>query len=90
MTKYDCSSADVNPIGSIAKGDLKRFLLYAAERFGFPSLAAVAHATPTAELVPASQDAATGAIVAQTVGPRREGPRSAGPCTAPAPFARAG
>ena len=29
LTKYDCSSADVNPIGGISKGDLKRFLLYA-------------------------------------------------------------
>jgi NAD+ synthase (glutamine-hydrolysing) len=26
MTKYDCSSADVNPIGSISKMDLKKFL----------------------------------------------------------------
>ena len=29
LTKYDCSSADVNPIGGISKGDLKRFLVYA-------------------------------------------------------------
>lgn len=28
LTKYDCSSADVNPIGGIAKNDLKRFLVY--------------------------------------------------------------
>jgi hypothetical protein len=28
LTKYDCSSADINPIGSIAKNDLKKFLLY--------------------------------------------------------------
>ena len=26
MTKYDCSAADINPIGGISKGDLKRFL----------------------------------------------------------------
>jgi NAD+ synthase (glutamine-hydrolysing) len=28
MTKYDCSSADVNPIGGISKGDLRSFLHY--------------------------------------------------------------
>jgi NAD+ synthase (glutamine-hydrolysing) len=27
LTKYDCSSADINPIGGISKTDLKRFLL---------------------------------------------------------------
>lgn len=26
LTKYDCSSADINPIGSISKNDLKRFV----------------------------------------------------------------
>jgi len=26
MTKYDCSSADINPIGGINKSDLKAFL----------------------------------------------------------------
>lgn len=28
LTKYDCSSADINPIGGIAKNDLKKFLRY--------------------------------------------------------------
>lgn len=32
MTKYDCSSADVNPIGSISKTDLKKFLVYAKDK----------------------------------------------------------
>lgn len=32
MTKYDCSSADVNPIGGISKTDLKSFLIYAKDR----------------------------------------------------------
>lgn len=32
MTKYDCSSADVNPIGGISKTDLKSFLLYAKDK----------------------------------------------------------
>ena len=31
MTKYDCSSADINPIGGISKGDLKRLLLWGAK-----------------------------------------------------------
>jgi NAD+ synthase (glutamine-hydrolysing) len=32
LTKYDCSSADVNPIGGISKTDLKLFLKYAKDR----------------------------------------------------------
>lgn len=52
MTKYDCSSADVNPIGGISKRDLRRFLRWAAVRLGYPSLAAVEAAPPTAELEP--------------------------------------
>lgn len=52
MTKYDCSSADINPIGGIAKGDLKKFLLYAAKQYEYPALADVVAAAPTAELEP--------------------------------------
>jgi len=52
MTKYDCSSADLNPIGSISKGDLKNFLLYASENYGYSVLAGIAAAPPTAELRP--------------------------------------
>lgn len=33
FTKYDCSSADINPIGGVSKMDLKSFLLYCAEHF---------------------------------------------------------
>ena len=29
FTKYDCSAADINPIGGIAKGDVRRFLRFA-------------------------------------------------------------
>jgi NAD+ synthase (glutamine-hydrolysing) len=65
MTKYDCSSADINPIGAIAKGDLKRFLLYAAEAYGYPILADVVAAPPTAELQPVVVDPATGKPVMQ-------------------------
>lgn len=64
MTKYDCSSADINPIGGIAKGDLKRFLLYAADVFGYSSLKSIVGAPPTAELQPAVVDA-SGAVVHQ-------------------------
>ena len=52
MTKYDCSSADLNPIGSISKGDLKNFLFYASEKYGYSVLADIAAAPPTAELRP--------------------------------------
>lgn len=32
LTKYDCSSADLNPIGSISKSDLKRFLNFTFQK----------------------------------------------------------
>lgn len=32
MTKYDCSSADINPIGGFSKSDLKKFLVLAKDR----------------------------------------------------------
>eukprot|EP00743_Colponemidia_sp_Colp-15_P002468 GILK01002675.1.p1 GENE.GILK01002675.1~~GILK01002675.1.p1 ORF type:complete len:704 (-),score=84.43 GILK01002675.1:103-2214(-) len=52
MTKYDCSSGDLNPIGSISKEDLKRFLTWASPNLGYPSLSEVVAAPPTAELRP--------------------------------------
>lgn len=52
MTKYDCSSADLNPIGGISKGDLKKMLIWAAEKYDNPVLAEIAAAPPTAELRP--------------------------------------
>lgn len=52
LTKYDCSSADINPIGSISKQDLRSFLRWAANHLGFSSLAEVEAAPPTAELEP--------------------------------------
>ena len=33
MTKYDCSSADINPIGGISKTDLRKFIQYCSKRF---------------------------------------------------------
>ncbi|KAM3187258.1 hypothetical protein ACTXT7_002696 [Hymenolepis weldensis] len=62
LTKYDCSSADLNPIGSISKEDLRRFLEYfttnvrtseCSEYFELASvLNEILAAQPTAELTP--------------------------------------
>lgn len=52
MTKYDCSSADLNPIGAFSKTDLKSFLLYAAAAYNLPALVGIVKAPPTAELRP--------------------------------------
>ncbi|CAG9462919.1 unnamed protein product [Pedinophyceae sp. YPF-701] len=52
LTKYDCSSADINPIGGISKSDLRAFLRWGAEHLGYPALARVEAAPPTAELEP--------------------------------------
>lgn len=52
MTKYDCSSADLNPIGAISKQDLKRMLLYVATAYDYEVLLEIAGAPPTAELRP--------------------------------------
>lgn len=54
--QYDCSSADINPIGSISKTDLRTFLKWAAIHLGYPSLAEVEAAPPTAELEPIRSD----------------------------------
>jgi NAD+ synthase (glutamine-hydrolysing) len=47
MTKYDCSSADVNPIGGICKGDLKNMMIWASKAYGLYALDAIIHAVPT-------------------------------------------
>eukprot|EP00111_Clytia_hemisphaerica_P001503 TCONS_00004305-protein len=52
MTKYDCSSADLNPIGGISKNDLKKFIFYCVEKYNFTSLIGILGAPPTAELEP--------------------------------------
>ncbi|KAG7956221.1 hypothetical protein I3843_11G114000 [Carya illinoinensis] len=56
LTKYDCSSADINPIGSISKQDLRAFLQWAATHLGYSSLADIESAPPTAELEPIRSD----------------------------------
>ncbi|KAK9463914.1 uncharacterized protein V1516DRAFT_632342 [Lipomyces oligophaga] len=52
LTKYDCSSADINPIGGISKTDLKAFIAYARDTYRMPILQSFLDATPTAELEP--------------------------------------
>jgi NAD+ synthase (glutamine-hydrolysing) len=55
MTKYDCSSADLNPIGAISKHDLKKMLIWVSEQYGWDVLKEIAGAPPTAELRPRAQ-----------------------------------
>ncbi|KAL3883279.1 hypothetical protein ACJMK2_029562 [Sinanodonta woodiana] len=52
MTKYDCSSADINPIGGISKTDLRKFIKYCTVYFNFTALESIYKAPPTAELEP--------------------------------------
>lgn len=56
LTKYDNSSADLNPIGGICKTDLKKFLLWSSEAFNFPSLKDAANSSASPELVPINSD----------------------------------
>jgi len=55
-TKYDCSAADVNPIGAISKTDLKRFIGWAETNMELPCLQEFLDAVPTAELEPTTQE----------------------------------
>ncbi|CAK4013030.1 glutamine-dependent NAD(+) synthetase [Lecanosticta acicola] len=55
LTKYDCSSADLNPIGGISKTDLKRFIKWAEINFQLPILQDFLDAVPTAELEPITE-----------------------------------
>uniref|UniRef100_A0A8C6FW40 Glutamine-dependent NAD(+) synthetase n=1 Tax=Moschus moschiferus TaxID=68415 RepID=A0A8C6FW40_MOSMO len=52
LTKYDCSSADINPIGGISKTDLRAFVQLCVERFQLPALQSILAAPATAELEP--------------------------------------
>jgi NAD+ synthase (glutamine-hydrolysing) len=55
VTKYDCSSADLNPIGAVSKTDLRRFLNWAAKHLGYTALIEIVEAPPTAELEPITE-----------------------------------
>lgn len=50
------SSADLNPIGSISKVDLVRFITWSVKNFDMPVLEDFIHAIPTAELEPITAD----------------------------------
>ncbi|XP_073514933.1 glutamine-dependent NAD(+) synthetase isoform X1 [Phyllobates terribilis] len=52
LTKYDCSSADINPIGGISKTDLRGFIQYCIDSFQLTALTSILSAPPTAELEP--------------------------------------
>jgi len=52
LTKYDCSAADLNPIGGINKSDLKKFLVWFAQEFQLDVFREIAEAKPSAELRP--------------------------------------
>ncbi|OCT83757.1 glutamine-dependent NAD(+) synthetase [Xenopus laevis] len=52
LTKYDCSSADLNPIGGISKTDLRGFIQYSIDKFRLHALQGIMSAPPTAELEP--------------------------------------
>lgn len=56
LTKYDCSSADINPIGGVSKTDLKKFIAWAEDSFEMPILHDFITAVPTAELEPITKD----------------------------------
>lgn len=56
LTKYDCSSADINPIGGISKTDLKLFIKFAKDEYSLPILEGFLNATPTAELEPITEN----------------------------------
>jgi NAD+ synthase (glutamine-hydrolysing) len=56
LTKYDCSSADINPIGGVSKTDLIAFIVWATTEFSLPILEEFVTAIPTAELEPITED----------------------------------
>ena len=52
LTKYDCSSADLNPIGGVCKADLRRFMFWAKTKFSISVLSDILSSPPSAELEP--------------------------------------
>ncbi len=68
LFQYDCSSADINPIGSISKLDLRRFLLWAADRMHIPVLAEIASAKASPELVPVDPETGKAQVSEEDMG----------------------
>lgn len=52
FTKYDCSSGDINPIGSFSKDDIKKFLRWVSDKYSIEVVKEILGAPPTAELRP--------------------------------------
>ncbi|KAI1822843.1 NAD+ synthase [Xylaria intraflava] len=58
-TKYDASSGDLAPLGSISKNDAKLFQKWAIDAWNLPILNEFLYATPTAELLPLTAGVST-------------------------------
>ena len=52
VTKYDCSSADINPLGSLTKNTIKKLLLFAYDYTKFLSILEIIEGFATPELRP--------------------------------------
>lgn len=52
LTKYDCSSADINPIGSLSKNDLRNLMKFCYKTFQFSAILEILEAEPSPELRP--------------------------------------
>jgi NAD+ synthase (glutamine-hydrolysing) len=59
FTKYDCSSADINPIGSLPKKLIRQLLVYGAKRYNCPMMETIAKSVASAELQPMAAVAAS-------------------------------
>ncbi|KAK6535825.1 glutamine-dependent NAD(+) synthetase [Arthrobotrys megalospora] len=55
-TRYDCSSADLNPIGSFSKNHLRGMIEWAQHNFNLPVLQTFLDAKPSGELQPITED----------------------------------
>jgi len=77
LTKYDCSSADINPIGGICKSDIRSLLLWAAATLKCPTLSDIVGAPPTAELRPLSSASSSSDITPNEEGLGKEEPATA-------------
>lgn len=64
--KYDTSSADLNPIGGIAKTDLGQFLYWAAEHRGYHTCVEIAKDSPMSEIKPLFRESKNGPVAMDT------------------------
>lgn len=56
LTKYDCSSGDINPIGSLSKTKLKNLLYYFNQMHNYSSINLLLSLKPSAELRPLDEN----------------------------------